>query len=163
MAPPDAYNPSRASTPHKPNLEMEEKRSDMTRRRSGAFKTEEEDIQGISARTSTPATQRDTPRKSLKRTTSTGDPKSPETKEENDKISGDITVKVEPGQAPKLSRSLSKRLPHRPAPKFLDLPDAGSEASQGFETLERCAYANKWIGITEPALECDCQEEWGKS
>lgn len=162
MALHDESPSSRGSTPsQRIKPDVDDKRPEVARRRSSAFKTEEEDLQGRPARISTPLSQRDTSRKTLKRAPSGGTPKSPMPKQEEDKVGGDITVKLEPGQAPKLSRSASKKLPLRPAPKFLELTDAGPEASRGFETLERCLYANKWIGTTDPALECDCQEEWG--
>lgn len=123
---------------------------------------EDDDSQGRRTKNSTPLGQRDTPRKSLRRVTSTGAPNTPTPKPDNEDKVGDITVKVEPGQAPKLARSSAKKLPLRPAPKFLDLQDAGVEARKGFESLEKCSYANKFLGLTDPALECDCPEEWGK-
>lgn len=162
MAQPDSSHSSRVSTPsHKAKSETEEKRPSIQNRRSSLFNMEDEEQQGRQTKTSTPLSQRDTPRKSLRRVGSAGTPHSPAVKQEDDKLAGDITVKVEPGQAPKLSRSSSKKMPLRPAPKFLDCPDAGLEARRGFESLGSCTYANKYLGTTDPALECDCQEEWG--
>ena len=158
----DESHSSRGSTPsQRAKTNMDEKPPAVARRRSSNLKMEEEESQSLHSKVSTPHSQRDTPRKSLRRVTSmdTSHPSTP--KQEEDTVGGDITVKVEPGQAPKLSRTSSKKIPMRPAPKFLDLPDAGSEAGRGYETLESCTYANKYLGMTDPALECDCQPEWG--
>ncbi|KAF1835209.1 histone-lysine N-methyltransferase [Decorospora gaudefroyi] len=75
-------------------------------------------------------------------------------------LGGDITLKMEPGKAPKLSRSASQKVVSRPPPLYLDLPDATEAAKQTFVVLPECTYANKTIGTTDPALECDCQEEY---
>ncbi|BDD61998.1 histone methyltransferase set2 [Monascus purpureus] len=77
-----------------------------------------------------------------------------------EKIRGDVTVKLEPGQPPKLARSSSQKVVARPPQLFLDLPDSTEEARSSFETLEVCTYANKYMGYTEHAMECDCAEEW---
>lgn len=79
-----------------------------------------------------------------------------------EKIGGDITIKLEPGQPPKLARSSSQKVVARPPQLFLDLPDCTAEAISTFEVLENCNYANKYMGYTEHAMECDCAEEWGK-
>lgn len=79
-----------------------------------------------------------------------------------EKVGGDITVKLEPGQPPKLARSSSQKVVARPPQLFLDSPDCTTEAKSTFEILERCSYANKYMGYTEHAMECDCAEEWGK-
>ena len=123
---------------------------------------DDDDSQGRRTKNSTPLGQRDTPRKSLRRVAS-GTPNTPTPKHESeDKVGGDITVKMEPGQAPKLARSSSKNIPLRPAAKFSDVPDAAPEAKKGYESLDKCMYANKYLGTTDPALECDCAGEWGK-
>lgn len=86
--------------------------------------------------------------------------------ESQEMVGGDITVKVEPGKAPKLARSSMKKIPVRNAPKFLDHPDASADACRTFETLKACTYANKWMGTTDTtdeAFDCDCEEQWGKS
>lgn len=80
------------------------------------------------------------------------------TKEET--VGGDITLKMEPGKAPKLSRTASQKVISRPPPLYLDLPDSTDEAKETFSVLYECTYANKHIGTTDPALECDCQEEY---
>lgn len=79
-----------------------------------------------------------------------------------EKVGGDITVKIEPGQPPKLARSSSQKVVAHPPRLFLDLPDCTAEAKSTFEILESCNYANKYMGYTEHAMECDCVEEWGK-
>jgi hypothetical protein len=75
-------------------------------------------------------------------------------------LGGDITLKMEPGKAPKLSRTASQKVISRPPPLYLDLPDSTEVAKQTFVVLPECTYANKTIGTTDPALECDCQEEY---
>lgn len=79
-----------------------------------------------------------------------------------EKVGGDITVKMEPGQPPKLSRSSSQKVVAQPPRLFLHLPDSTAEAQSTFEVMETCTYANKYMGYTEHAMECDCAEEWGK-
>lgn len=94
--------------------------------------------------------------------------KSPVKKEDDDaigqdeKVGGDITVRLEPGQPPKLARSTSQKVVPRPPQLFLDLPDSTKEARSTFEVMETCTYANKYMGYTEHAMDCDCAEEWGK-
>lgn len=79
-----------------------------------------------------------------------------------ERIGGDITVKLEPGQPPKLTRSSSQKVVPRPPQLFSHLPDSTAEARSTFELMETCTYANKYMGYTEHAMECDCAEEWGK-
>ena len=83
-------------------------------------------------------------------------------KEVKDKVGGDVTLKMEPGQPPKLSRSASQKVVSRAAPLFDDLPDATVEAKSSFSAIDACTYSNKFLGYTEHAMECDCSEEWGK-
>lgn len=80
-----------------------------------------------------------------------------------ERIGGDITVKLEPGQPPKLTRSSSQKVVPRPPPLYSHLPDNTAEARSTFELMETCTYANKYMGYTEHAMECDCAEEWGKN
>ncbi|KAI8943619.1 hypothetical protein NX059_012515 [Plenodomus lindquistii] len=75
-------------------------------------------------------------------------------------VGGDIVLKMEPGKAPKLSRAASQKVVARPPPLYLDLPDSTDAAKETFTVLPECTYANKSIGTTDPALECDCQSEW---
>ena len=80
-------------------------------------------------------------------------------------VGGDILLKMEPGpggRALKLSRSASQKVISRPPPLYLDLPDSTEAAKETFGVLPECTYSNKYIGTTDPALECDCSEEWGK-
>lgn len=79
-------------------------------------------------------------------------------------VGGDIVLKMEPGpggKALKLSRSASQKVISRPPPLYLDLPDSTEQAKETFVVLPECTYSNKYIGTTDPALECDCSEEWG--
>jgi histone-lysine N-methyltransferase SETD2 len=83
----------------------------------------------------------------------------PEMKQET--VGGDIVVKQEPGQPPKLSRSSSQKIARGPPQLFSHLPDSTADALATFEQIESCWYANKNMGYTEHAMECDCAEEWG--
>jgi hypothetical protein len=91
------------------------------------------------------------------------DVSTPDTNTQEEVLGGEITLKMEPGKAPKLSRTASHKIASRPPPLYLDLPDATEDAKSTFDVLSECTYANKHIGTTEHALECDCSEEWGKS
>ena len=82
--------------------------------------------------------------------------------EKEELIGGDVTLKQEPGKAPKLSRSTSHKVEKRPPPLFTDYPDATADATKTFQVIPDCTYANKYLGSTDPALECDCAEEWGE-
>ncbi|KAI9776955.1 MAG: histone methyltransferase set2 [Candelina submexicana] len=83
-----------------------------------------------------------------------------EVSEQEEVVGGDITVIVEPGQAPKLSRTASKKVFTGPATLFNHYADSTSEATSTFELLRDCHYMSKYLGSTEPAMECDCSEEW---
>ena len=80
-----------------------------------------------------------------------------------DTVGGDVILKLEPGEPPKLSRSKSHKVERRPPQLFDDYEDKTEEATSVFSVLTDCTYANKYMGSTEHALECDCSEEWGKS
>lgn len=75
---------------------------------------------------------------------------------------GEIVLKQEPGQPLKLSRSSSQKVASRPPPLYTHLPDSTQDALATFEQIPGCIYANKYMGYTEHAMECDCAEEWGK-
>ncbi|KAJ5466709.1 Histone-lysine N-methyltransferaseH3 lysine-36 specific [Penicillium diatomitis] len=75
-------------------------------------------------------------------------------------VGGDIVVKEQPGQPPKLARSSSQKVVPRPPRLFSHLPDSTKDALATFEQIEACWYANKNMGYTEHAMECDCAEEW---
>jgi histone-lysine N-methyltransferase SETD2 len=83
--------------------------------------------------------------------------------------SSDIAMKEEPDskdikdikqERPKLSRSASSV--SRPPPLYTHLPDSTQDALATFDQIPACIYANKYMGYTELAMECDCAEEWGK-
>ncbi|KAF7596277.1 histone methyltransferase set2 [Aspergillus hancockii] len=80
-----------------------------------------------------------------------------------EKVKGDITVKQEPGQPPKLTRSSSQKIVARPPQLVSHLLDSTVEAKSTFELMDACTYANKYMGYTEHAMECDCAEEWAKN
>lgn len=82
--------------------------------------------------------------------------------DDQETIGGDVTLKLEPGKPPKLSRSVSHKVEKRPPQLFLEYEDKTAEATSTFDILPVCTYANKYLGTTEHALECDCSEEWGK-
>lgn len=88
---------------------------------------------------------------------------SPRPKIEESVVGGDIEVVQEPGEPPKLSRTMSKKILTRPPPLFTDWPDATQEAQQSYDVLTTCTYGNKYLGTTDHAMECECNEEWGKS
>ncbi|KAK3719720.1 histone methyltransferase set2 [Vermiconidia calcicola] len=82
-------------------------------------------------------------------------------KEEDTKIGGDVELKLEAGDPrPKLVRKSSQKHVRRPPPLFLDYEDKTAEATSTFSVLTECTYANKHLGTTDSALECDCGEEW---
>jgi len=58
------------------------------------------------------------------------------------------------------ARAASHKAAARPRPLYLDLPDATAAAQATFAVLPECTYANRYIGTTDPALECDCASEW---
>jgi len=81
--------------------------------------------------------------------------------EAKETIGGDILLKTESGDVPKLSRRATQKVAQRAPPLFTDLPDATPNATSSFEILRDCTYAAKYLGYTEAPLECDCNEEWG--
>ena len=90
---------------------------------------------------------------------------SPYTGSENQEevIGGGVTVKLEPGQPPKLSRSTSQKIVSRPPLLYNDWPSKNDEAKETFQVLPQCTYSSKYIGSTEHgSMDCDCAEEWGK-
>ncbi|KAK3615546.1 histone methyltransferase set2 [Elasticomyces elasticus] len=85
---------------------------------------------------------------------------SPAPKMEQETVGGGVTLKLEPGKAPKLARTTSTKVERRPPALFFDYEDKTAEATSVFTVLPECTYANKHLGTTETALECDCAEEW---
>lgn len=61
----------------------------------------------------------------------------------------------------KATKSGKKSVP-RVAPLFDDLADATDEANRAYQVIDACIYQNKFLGYTEHAMECDCQEEWSE-
>lgn len=82
--------------------------------------------------------------------------------EHEETVGGAVTVKLEPGQPPKLARSSSHKVWSRPAPLFDDSPSKTDEAKTKFEAIPACIYGSKYMGSTEHGMDCDCAEEWGK-
>ena len=78
-------------------------------------------------------------------------------------IGGEVIVKMEPGQPPKLARSSSRRIPSRPAQLYHGYPSKTEEAKGVFEVIPACTYSSKYMGATEHGMDCDCSEEWGKA
>jgi [histone H3]-lysine36 N-trimethyltransferase len=89
-------------------------------------------------------------------------PDSPFIKEDEATIGGDVELKLESGDRPKLVRKQSQKVKARPPQLFNDYEDKTAEAKSTFGVIPECAYANKHMGETDPALECECQEEWGE-
>lgn len=87
----------------------------------------------------------------------------PKSEYDEETIGGDITVTVEPGKAPKLSRKSSHKVVSRPAPLFDHLEDVTQEAGSVFQVIKDCIYGSKYMGYSEhEPLDCDCSEEWRK-
>jgi histone-lysine N-methyltransferase SETD2 len=82
--------------------------------------------------------------------------------EQEQKLGGDITVKLEPGKPPKLARTSSQKIIPRTPPLYDHLPDCTAEATSKFQLMDECTYANKYMGYTEHGMDCDCAEDWGK-
>lgn len=83
--------------------------------------------------------------------------------EQETTVGGGVTLKLEPGKPPKLARTTSHKIEKRPPQLYADYEDKTGEATSSFTVIPQCTYANKYLGTTEHALECDCAEEWGKS
>jgi hypothetical protein len=111
------------------------------------------------------ASNGDTPRRVKKEVPSLKQPSaahSPAVKGEREEtIGGDLSIKLEPGKAPKLSRTMSQKVITGPRQLYNDLPDSTDEATSTFDVLPDCTYGARHLGTTEQALECDCVEEWG--
>ncbi|KAI9890894.1 MAG: histone methyltransferase set2 [Vezdaea aestivalis] len=76
-------------------------------------------------------------------------------------VGATVTVKQEPGKAPKLSRTASKKITARPAPLFDHLEDSTGLATSSFQVITDCVYGSKNMGSSEhDALDCDCTENW---
>jgi hypothetical protein len=114
------------------------------------------------SRSPTPAQRKSESHSPIEGQSASQTPKSEQDGDE-ETIGGDITVTVEPGKAPKLSRKQTQKIVHRPPPIFNDLPDVTSEAIEVFQVIKDCIYGSKYMGSSEhDALDCDCSEEWSK-
>ena len=90
-------------------------------------------------------------------------PPSPAVKDEDTKIlGGEVELKLESGDRPKLVRKQSQKVKARPPQLFNDYDDKTGEATSVFSVIKDCIYAAKYMGATDPALECECQEEYGE-
>ena len=87
----------------------------------------------------------------------------PATDRHEEVVGGEVTVSIEPGQPPKLLRTVSQKIVARSPPLFTDHADKSTEAQRHFEMIPACTYSNKYIGSTEHGMDCDCVEEWGKT
>jgi histone-lysine N-methyltransferase SETD2 len=127
-------------------------------------KAEEDDDLALTPITVPSRPKSTSPSRSSKTSTrSTSSTSSSPGNDEREKIvGGDITLKMEPGKAPKLARTAAHKVVAKPPPLYLDLPDVSQDAKGTFVVIPECNYANKSLGTTDPALECDCSEEWGK-
>ncbi|KAK5172758.1 histone methyltransferase set2 [Saxophila tyrrhenica] len=83
--------------------------------------------------------------------------------EETETVGGEVELKLEGGDRPKLVRKQSQKVKARPPQLFDDYEDKTGEATSAFTVIKDCTYANKYMGATDPALECECQEEWDPS
>ena len=84
-------------------------------------------------------------------------------KEEHEEtVGGEIIVKMEPGQQPKLARVSTQKVVARSPQLFHHYEDKTQEAKGVFEVITECSYSVKYLGATEHAMDCDCAEEWGK-
>ncbi|KAI9716292.1 MAG: histone methyltransferase set2 [Chrysothrix sp. TS-e1954] len=72
-----------------------------------------------------------------------GTPQSPAIKSDDDVVGGEVTVKAEPGQPPKLSRATSQRIPARPARTYFDHVDKTEEACKVFTVIDRYPIEKK--------------------
>lgn len=87
--------------------------------------------------------------------------------DEEEDIGGDITLTVEPGKAPKLSRKSTLKVVARPPELYNDLPDSTSESLSVFQIIPECLYGSKSMGKSKSddddgPIDCDCSEERGK-
>lgn len=120
-------------------------------------------VAGEDLTTTGPNTPRSTKKASRSPIKSEQMAQSPAVKHDEEMVGGDIELKLEPGKPPKLQRKASQKVERRPPPLFFDYENKTAEATSAFTVLSECVYANKYLGTTEHALECDCAEEWGKS
>ncbi|KAL9107620.1 MAG: hypothetical protein Q9227_007523 [Pyrenula ochraceoflavens] len=145
----------------KPELDSPDRMDDLDSIRVGAVKDEptRSGSSSPSLPPSKPKSDRSSSANSVKSHSTTSTPA--RNKEEiEEKVGGEVTLKMEPGQPPKLARSTSQKIAPRTPLLFDHLRDATTEATSTFTLMESCTYSNKYLGYTEHAMECDCSEEW---
>ena len=87
-----------------------------------------------------------------------------DTQRHEDIVGGEVTIKQEPGQPPKLSRSTSRKIVTHPPHLYDECEDKTEEAKRCFQVIPACSYSSKYIGSSEQdSMDCDCTEEWGKA
>jgi hypothetical protein len=112
------------------------------------------------SRSSTPVARKSSSQSPIKKQSASQTPKS---EYDEETVGGDITVSVEPGKGPKLSRKASQKIVARPPQLFDHLPDATDEALTVFQVIKDCLYGSKYFGSSNhDALDCDCSEEWSE-
>jgi hypothetical protein len=112
------------------------------------------------SRSSTPAMPQSTSQSPVEKQSASQSPKS---EDDEEVIGGDITVTVEEGKPPKLSRKASQKVISKPVQLFDHLPDSTGEAISVFSQIENCIYGGKYMGHSEhDSLDCDCSEEWSE-
>lgn len=141
-------------------LKLKEEDADMDMDSDAAPAFVKDEVSAPSSGTATPTAVKRSSRSPIKMQSAADSPAV--MSDEQETIGGDVTLKLEPGKPPKLSRSVSHKIEKRPPQLFLDYEDKTAEATTTFDVLPVCTYANKYLGTTEHALECDCSEEWGK-
>ncbi|TVY75780.1 H3 lysine-36 specific histone-lysine N-methyltransferase [Lachnellula suecica] len=110
------------------------------------------------SRSSTPAMGNSRTQSPMKKQSATP---SPNPDDEQEVIGGDITVTVEDGKPPKLSRKAPKKVIARPAQLYDHLPDSTEEAVSLFSIIKDCIYGGKYMGHSEhDSMDCDCAEQW---
>lgn len=164
-----AADENTVSTPSTPNI-VEEGLKDLH--------LQNEDLGSLKSRTLSRNIKRDntmgndTPSSTMSRTHSLQSPKKPgssthsstvSTPKNEDSIPSSVTLKQQPGQPLKLTRSTSQKVAARTPPTFLDHPTKTDEAKDTFQVIPRCIYSTKAIGATDHAMDCECTEEWGES
>lgn len=82
--------------------------------------------------------------------------------EHEEVVGGEVTVKLEPGQPPKLARSSSQKIRAKPPQLFDEYPSRTEEAQSKFDVISACIYGAKYMGSTEHGMDCDCTEEWSR-
>jgi len=112
------------------------------------------------SRSSTPMARKSTSQSPIKKQSASQTPKS---EDEEEIIGGDITVTVEPGKGPKLSRKSSQKVVARPPQLFNNVEDSTAEAVTVFQVIKECIYGSKFMGNSEhDILDCDCSERWSE-